>query len=76
MDTCQDCIAEVQAERYRFARQGGGVRGRGGPQVVAVHPNPIFMQIFNHDTGKMAWFEVDQATLIDLLDTDLTRSLD
>ena len=76
MDTCPDCIAEAAAERYRFARPAGGDSGRRGPQVVAVHPNPVFMQVLNHDNGRMAWFEIDQASLIDLLDKDLTRGLD
>jgi hypothetical protein len=75
MDTCPDCIAEVQAERYPFARPAGGDPGRKGPQVVAVHPNPVFMQVFNHDNGRLTWFEVDQANLIELLDTELTRQL-
>jgi hypothetical protein len=75
VDTCPDCIQQLTAERYPFARPAGGVRGRKGPQVVAVHPNPIYMQVFNHDNGKLTWFEVDQASLIDLLDTDLARTV-
>ena len=75
VDTCPDCMAELKAERYPSARPAGGVRGRKGPQVVAVHPNPIFMQVLNHDNGKLTWFEIDQASLIDLLDTDLTRAV-
>jgi hypothetical protein len=75
MDTCPDCIRQAQAERYRFTQHGGGDRGGIVPRIVAVHPAPVFAQVYNEATGTLRWFEVDQQTLIDLLDKNLTGEL-
>jgi len=76
MDTCPDCIAELQAERYPSLDPTGVVRRGRKRRVVATHPNPVFAQVYNHETGVLRWYEVDQASLISLLDTDLTEALD
>lgn len=76
MDTCDDCVRQAQYERYRFTQHAGGARGGNGPRIVAVHPNPVFAQVYNEATGTMRWFEVQQDALIELLDRDLQTRLD
>jgi len=76
MDTCDDCIRQLHAERYRSARPAGGDSGRPNPRIVSVYPAPVFAQVYNEATGTMRWFEVHQDSLIELLDRDLQGPLD
>lgn len=75
MDTCEDCIRQVQAERYRFAQPPGGDRGGHTLRVVDLNPQFIQVLVHNETTGRARWWTVSNARLMNLIEIDLTRLL-
>jgi len=76
VDTCPDCKAGVPTRLATVPDPPGGDRGGKRIRILGVHPCPIWAYVFNEHTGHAGWVEVDQPTLVGLLDADLTRDLD
>lgn len=71
VDTCLDCIAGGPVTAPTVADQAGGVSGGPRIRVLNVHPCPVWAFVLNEHNGQAGWIEVDQPTLITLLDLDL-----
>lgn len=76
VDTCPDCLRRTPRTVPTTPVHPGGARGGKGPRVLAIHPAPVWAYVFNEANGTAGWVELDQATLVSLVDADLTGQLD
>lgn len=75
VDTCQDCLAGQPTPAPTTPDQAGGDRGGKRIRVLSIHPVPVWAYVFNEHNGMAGWVELDQATLVGLVDSDLTEQL-